>query len=120
MSDKLQMMLEDAKELNALGLMSDSEVDAIAVMVKAREVSARIAKVKSMTGEEIKAIRTRYGMSQSVLAHTMGMSKESVSKWERNEIKPSGPALRILNTLAIKGPEDFCKVKCLQMIYHIH
>ncbi|STI69410.1 putative regulatory protein [Escherichia coli] len=61
MSDKLQMMLEDAKELNALGLMSDSEVDAIAVMVKAREVSARIAKVKSMTGEEIKAIRTRYG-----------------------------------------------------------
>ena len=108
MSDKLQMMLEDAKELNALGLMSDSEVDAIAVMVKAREVSARIAKVKSMT-EEIKAIRTRYGMSQSVLAHTMGMSKESVSKWERNEIKPSGPALRILNTLAIKGPEVFAK-----------
>ena len=99
MSDKLQMMLEDAKELNALGLMSDSEVDAIAVMVK----------VKSMTGEEIKAIRTRYGMSQSVLAHTMGMSKESVSKWERNEIKPSGPALRILNTLAIKGPEVFAK-----------
>ena len=109
MSDKLQMMLEDAKELNALGLMSDSEVDAIAVMVKAREVSARIAKVKSMTGEEIKAIRTRYGMSQSVLAHTMGMSKESVSKWERNEIKPSGPALRSLNTLAIKGPEVFAK-----------
>ena len=101
MSDKLQMMLEDAKELNALGLMSDSEVDAIAVMVKAREVSARIAKVKP--------IRTRYGMSQSVLAHTMGMSKESVSKWERNEIKPSGPALRILNTLAIKGPEVFAK-----------
>ena len=92
MSDKLQMMLEDAKELNALGLMSDSEVDAIAVMVKACE-----------------AIRTRYGMSQSVLAHTMGMSKESVSKWERNEIKPSGPALRILNTLAIKGPEVFAK-----------
>ena len=29
MSDKLQMMLEDAKELNALGLMSDSEVDAL-------------------------------------------------------------------------------------------
>ncbi len=85
MSDKLQMMLEDAKELNALGLMSDSEVDAIAVMVKAREVSARIAKVKSMTGEEIKAIRTRYGMSQSVLAHTMGMSKK-VSR-NGNEMK---------------------------------
>ncbi|MFR8677928.1 transcriptional regulator, partial [Escherichia coli] len=26
-----------------------------------------------------------------------------------NEIKPSGPALRILNTLAIKGPEVFAK-----------
>ncbi len=34
MSDKLQTMLEDAKEPNAPGLMSDSEVDAIAVMVK--------------------------------------------------------------------------------------
>ena len=87
MSDKLQMMLEDAKELNALGLMSDSEVDAIAVMVKAREVSARIAKVKSMTGEEIKTER---------------------------------PGTTYFEYIGNKRTGSFCKVKCLQMIYHIH
>ena len=107
MSNRLKLMLEDAKELNALGLMSDSDVEEIAVRVRAREINERIANVKAMSGEEIKAMRTRFGMSKSLLAHTMGMSKESVSKWERNEIKPSGPALRILNTLATKGPEVF-------------
>ncbi len=107
MTNKLKTMLEDAKELNALGMMPDSDVKDIAALLKAREINARIADVTLMTGEEIKAVRIRFGMSQSLLARTMGMSKESVSKWERNVIKPSGPALRILNTLALKGPEVF-------------
>ncbi|MFV0263361.1 MAG: helix-turn-helix domain-containing protein [Kluyvera sp.] len=109
MTNKLKAMLDDAKELNALGLMPESDVAEISKLLKARELKTRIAAVKMMSGEEIKAVRVRFGMSQSILAHTLGMSKESVSKWERNEIKPSGPALRILNTLAAKGPEVFTK-----------
>lgn len=50
------MMLEDVKELNVLGLMFDSEVDVIVVMVKVCEVSVCIVKVKLMMGEEIKVI----------------------------------------------------------------
>ena len=109
MTNKLKAMLDDAKELNALGLMPEGVVAEISKLLKARELKTRIAAVKMMSGEEIKAVRARFGMSQAILAHTLGMSKESVSKWERNEIKPSGPALRILNTLAAKGPEVFTK-----------
>lgn len=109
MTNKLKAMLDDAKELNALGLMPDSDVSEINSLLKARELKAQIAAVQMMSGEEIKAVRTRFGMSQSILAHTLGMSKESVSKWERNEIKPSGPALRILNILATKGLAVFTK-----------
>ena len=107
MTNKLKTILDDAKELNALGLMPENDVAEINKLLKARELKTRIAAVKMMSGEEIKAVRARFGMSQSILA--LGMSKESVSKWERNEIKPSGPALRILNTLAAKGPEVFTK-----------
>lgn len=109
MTNKIRAILEDAQELNALGLMPDDDVTEINTLLKARELKTRIAVVQMMSGEEIKAVRKRFGMSQSILAHTLGMSKESVSKWERNEIKPRGPALRILNTLAAKGPEVFAK-----------
>ncbi|MDC9615957.1 helix-turn-helix domain-containing protein [Xenorhabdus khoisanae] len=40
-----------------------------------------------------------------MLALALGMSKESVSKWEREEKKPSGPALRMLRILEQRGPE---------------
>ena len=107
MSTKLNNMLAHARELQALGVMSDADVTEIENLVTARAMAERIAQVKAMSGEEIKALRVRFGLSQTLLAHMLGMSKESVSKWERNEIKPSGPALRILNTLAARGPEVF-------------
>jgi putative transcriptional regulator len=107
MRDKLKEMLEEARELQSLGAMDDEGVQKIEALLEARELNKRITEVKDMTGEEIRAMRDRLGMSQSVLARAMGMSKESVSKWERNEIKPSGPALRILNTLDMKGLSVF-------------
>ena len=103
MRDKLKEMLEEAHELNALGLMPDEEVLQIQTLAQMRALNKSIAALKEMSGDEIRAMRTRLGMSQSILAHAMGMSKESVSKWERNEVKPAGPALRILNLLDSKG-----------------
>lgn len=103
----LSEMLEDAKELQALGLMSDEDVQEISGRVKLRELRARIAEVRTMTPLEIKEIRVRWGLSQASLAYTLGMSVDSVSKWERGEIKPSKPVLRLLNTIAVKGPEIF-------------
>ncbi|MEE3663959.1 helix-turn-helix domain-containing protein [Brenneria sp. g21c3] len=104
---ELHEMLEDARELHALGLMPDEDLAEISARVNAREFRKRIAAVRVMTGAEIKAVRVRCGLSQALLAYTLGMTVDSVSKWERGEITPSGPALRILNTLAAKGPDVF-------------
>lgn len=38
-----------------------------------------------MSGAEIKTLRAKFGMAQAVLARALGMSKESVSKWERGK-----------------------------------
>lgn len=103
----LNEMIEDAEELRALGLLSDGDVDQIATRISASEYRQRVAAVHDMSGQEIKRMRIQYGLSQALLAYTLGMSVDSVSKWERGEIKPSGPALRILNTLAAKGPDAF-------------
>jgi putative transcriptional regulator len=37
----------------------------------------------------------------------IGMSVESVSKWERDESKPNQAALRIINVIEEKGPQVF-------------
>lgn len=103
----LNEMIEDAEELRALGLLSDGDVEQIATRISASEYRKRVAAVHDMSGQEIKRMRNQYGLSQALLAYTLGMSVDSVSKWERGEIKPSGPALRILNTLAAKGPDAF-------------
>lgn len=104
---ELREMLDDAKELRSLGLMSDDDVQTIATRVSLREYRKRIAAVKSMSPEEIKEVRTRWGLSQASLAYMLGMTVDSVSKWERGENKPSAPVLRILNTIAVKGPDVF-------------
>ena len=103
----LDEMIEDADELRGLGLLSDEDVSQIATRISASEYRKRVAAVHYMTGLEIKLMRKQYGLSQALLAYTLGMTVDSVSKWERGEIKPSGPALRILNTLAAKGPDAF-------------
>ncbi|MCP1440380.1 putative transcriptional regulator [Erwinia persicina] len=104
---ELHEMLDDAKELQALGLMSNNDVQEIAARVSLREFRQRIAAVRTMSASEIKAVRARWGLTQATLAYTLGMTVDSVSKWERGEITPSGPVLRILNTLAVKGPDVF-------------
>jgi len=107
MGANLKELQELAQELHSLGAIPDETISRINSRVKVREFRERIAKVRVMTGSQIKTMRDRYGMSQSALAHTLGMSVESVSKWERGEIQPSGPALRILNTIDAKGPDVF-------------
>ncbi|WP_081676162.1 helix-turn-helix domain-containing protein [Butyrivibrio sp. AC2005] len=51
------------------------------------------------TNEEIKVIRNKAGMTQSVLANYMGVSKKTVEAWELGRTHPTGPACRLLNIL---------------------
>jgi putative transcriptional regulator len=103
MSDRLERIQGMAERYNKLGVVKDETVAAINAAVDARN----IPKVRPMTGSQIKEVRVRYKMSQSALALMIGMSVESVSKWERDESKPNQAALRIINVIEEKGPQVF-------------
>ncbi len=42
-----------------------------------------------MLGEQIKSLRIARNISQVTLANQLGVSKQSVSNWENNNILPS-------------------------------
>jgi putative transcriptional regulator len=65
----------------------------------ARTVTYIITPVKEYTKEEIREIRRKAGMTQSVFASYMGVSQKTVEAWECGRTHPTGPACRLLNIL---------------------
>ena len=65
----------------------------------ARMKSYMITPVKKYSNVEIREIRMKAGMTQSVLASYMGVSKKTVEAWERGRSHPTGPAFRLLEVL---------------------
>lgn len=59
--------------------------------------------VTELTADEIRAIREREQVSQSVFALYLNVSPTSVSQWERGEKKPAGPSLKLLAIVKNKG-----------------
>lgn len=59
--------------------------------------------VHDFTGEEIRALREREEVSQTVFAHYLNVSKDSVSQWERGEKHPAGTTLKLLALIEKKG-----------------
>jgi len=55
---------------------------------------------------EIRELRERLNISQSVLASVINASANSIQKWERGVKRPSGTALKLLNLLDRKGLES--------------
>ncbi len=55
--------------------------------------------VKKYSNTQIKAIRNKSGMTQSVFANYMGVSKKTVEAWELGRTHPTGPAYRLINIL---------------------
>lgn len=102
MTERLKRIQGMAERYNKLGVVKDETVAAIDAAVATRTIPA----VRTMTGSQIKEVRTRYNMSQAALAMTTGTSVE-VSKWERNESRPNKAALRIINIIDAKGPQVF-------------
>ncbi|MGI8483877.1 MAG: helix-turn-helix domain-containing protein [Thermomicrobiales bacterium] len=62
-----------------------------------------LAPVRELTPEEIRAIREREHVSQTVFAHRLNVSKSLVSQWERGEKRPAGPSLKLLSLVERKG-----------------
>jgi putative transcriptional regulator len=59
--------------------------------------------VQALTPGQIKAIRERERVSQSVFANYLNVTASLVSKWERGEKRPSGPALKLLSLVEKHG-----------------
>ena len=58
-----------------------------------------IPEVKHYSNNEIRKIRKKTGMTQTLFAYYMGVSKKTVEAWEYGTNHPAGPACRILSYL---------------------
>ncbi len=59
--------------------------------------------IHAFTPQQIRALREREQVSQTVFAHHLNISKDSISQWERGEKRPAGPSLKLLSLIERKG-----------------
>ena len=66
---------------------------------KAKTKTYVILPVKEYSDKEVRQIRMNAGMTQTVFAEYMGVSKKTVEAWECGRTHPTGPAYRLINIL---------------------
>ena len=74
-------------------------VRALKKYIGSREVRAEKQAVKRTLGETLKAHRTRCHMTQEFEAESLGVSRQTVSKWENGSADPSTTNLLALAKL---------------------
>jgi putative transcriptional regulator len=79
------------------------DVGAIGKQTMRRFDGACLTPIRPLMPEEIKAIREREHVSQTVFANYLNVTSSLVSKWERGEKRPDGPSLKLLNLVKTKG-----------------
>ena len=67
--------------------------------LKEETVSIEIEPLVQYTAEDIKRIRSRTGLTQSLFAQWFGVSTRTVEAWEAGRNQPSGPSRRLLGLL---------------------
>ena len=55
-----------------------------------------------MTGKEIREIRQSLNYTQAILAMEIGVTSNTVARYERDEVKPSRPVVKLLDLLKAK------------------
>jgi putative transcriptional regulator len=86
------------------GKRSDNEIEKMAAedgdawngadFAKARVASA------APSGEQVRAIRNRLGLSQAQFAHRFGFTVSTLRQYEHNRRRPTGPASTLLKIIA--------------------
>ncbi len=64
---------------------------------------ACLTPVRPLSPKQIRALRAREHVSQTVFANYLNVTPNLVSKWERGEKRPSGPALKLLSLVEKRG-----------------
>jgi putative transcriptional regulator len=94
-SDALRSLREVAKDLHAVGAIDKATM---------RDFDLGcLTPIQPLTPEAIKHIREQSRMSQATFALALNVSTVLISKWERGEVRPSGPSLKLLTLADKKG-----------------
>jgi len=78
-------------------------INAIDKQTMRRFDDACLTHIRPLTPEEIRTIRQREFVSQTVFANYLNVTASLVSKWERGEKRPSGASLKLLSLVEKKG-----------------
>lgn len=62
-----------------------------------------LTQVHDFSADEIKGLREREEVSQTVFAHYLNVTTTSVSQWERGRKKPAGTTLKLLSLVESRG-----------------
>ncbi len=83
---------------------------------QAKSRTFTITPVKKYTNTEIKAIRNNSGMTQTVFANYLGVSKKTVEAWELGRTHPTGPAYRLIGILEQGKAEELALISaCIDL-----
>jgi len=97
-----QALLETAEDMKKAGILNEAAYEKITL----RHQSAKNkTEIKSLSGEEIRAMRENAHLSQAVFAHYLNLTVGYVSQLERGTKHPTGAALALLNVIRRKGIE---------------
>jgi putative transcriptional regulator len=94
-------LLETAQDMRKSGLLTEAAHEKITM----RHTDIAPVVTAPLTGQEIKALREKCHVSQAVFANYLNLTADYVSKLERGEKRPSGPALVLLDVIRRKGIE---------------
>jgi len=94
-SDALAAIQETMEALHQVG--------AINKQTMRRFDDACLTPIRPLKPREIRAIRVREHVSQTVFANYLNVTSSLVSKWERGEKRPSGASLKLLSLVEKKG-----------------
>ena len=95
-------MTEAAEGMRRVGVMDQT---AHKLTMRELNLTTHDETVTPMTGSEIRRLREAAKMSQAVFARYLRLTADHVSKLERDEKRPTGPALVLLNVIRRKGIE---------------
>jgi len=79
------------------------QVGAIDKQTMRRFDEACLTPIRPLKPKEIKAIREKENVSQTVFANYLNVTSSLISKWERGEKRPSGASLKLLSLVEKKG-----------------
>ena len=94
-SDAFEAIHETALDIHQEGLMDKQTMR--------KFDKSCLTEIHEFSPDQIKALRKRERVSQSVFAYCLNLSKDLVSQWERGVKKPSGASLKLLSLIEKKG-----------------